>query len=147
MGGMANPTTKMSYDATCRMGTHKVDRMQMKATTCCIMPRHKKIFFFSSIRRHTSWNCDWSSDVCSSDLCGLLFDRCANFHSRDLGSLPQKRQGISDREPSFSGVLPAYHNAISLQIMHVFRYQDRGSARSEERRVGKESGVHWPVSK
>src|SRR6266568_9633816 len=25
-------------------------------------------FFFSSRRRHTSWNCDWSSDVCSSDL-------------------------------------------------------------------------------
>src|SRR6266568_8382558 len=25
-------------------------------------------FFFSSTRRHTRWNCDWSSDVCSSDL-------------------------------------------------------------------------------
>src|SRR5689334_7456254 len=24
-------------------------------------------FFFSSRRRHTRWNCDWSSDVCSSD--------------------------------------------------------------------------------
>src|SRR6267143_4125492 len=27
-------------------------------------------FFFSSRRRHTRWNCDWSSDVCSSDLDG-----------------------------------------------------------------------------
>src|SRR5689334_23453341 len=27
-------------------------------------------FFFSSRRRHTRWNCDWSSDVCSSDLAG-----------------------------------------------------------------------------
>src|SRR6266481_9010407 len=27
------------------------------------------LFFFSSRRRHTRWNCDWSSDVCSSDLC------------------------------------------------------------------------------
>src|SRR5689334_23965516 len=26
------------------------------------------LFFFSSRRRHTRWNCDWSSDVCSSDL-------------------------------------------------------------------------------
>src|SRR5689334_24745337 len=26
------------------------------------------IFFFSIRRRHTRWNCDWSSDVCSSDL-------------------------------------------------------------------------------
>src|SRR5688572_31977446 len=25
-------------------------------------------FFFSSIRRHTRFDCDWSSDVCSSDL-------------------------------------------------------------------------------
>src|SRR5689334_7753094 len=25
-------------------------------------------FVFSSRRRHTRWNCDWSSDVCSSDL-------------------------------------------------------------------------------
>src|SRR5467141_176006 len=25
-------------------------------------------FFFSSRRRHTSFKCDWSSDVCSSDL-------------------------------------------------------------------------------
>src|SRR5690625_7926277 len=26
-------------------------------------------FFFSSRRRHTRWPRDWSSDVCSSDLC------------------------------------------------------------------------------
>src|SRR2546430_11522909 len=26
-------------------------------------------FFFSSRRRHTRFDCDWSSDVCSSDLC------------------------------------------------------------------------------
>src|SRR5580693_3788878 len=29
-------------------------------------------FFFSSRRRHTRWNCDWSSDVCSSDLFARL---------------------------------------------------------------------------
>src|SRR5690242_21132713 len=27
-----------------------------------------KLFFFSSRRRHTRLTCDWSSDVCSSDL-------------------------------------------------------------------------------
>src|SRR5256886_9427265 len=27
-------------------------------------------FFFSSRRRHTRFDCDWSSDVCSSDLTG-----------------------------------------------------------------------------
>src|SRR5690242_21199435 len=29
-----------------------------------------RIFFFSSRRRHTRLTCDWSSDVCSSDLRG-----------------------------------------------------------------------------
>src|SRR2546430_3522615 len=28
-------------------------------------------FFFSSRRRHTRFDCDWSSDVCSSDLVGF----------------------------------------------------------------------------
>src|SRR2546430_6962095 len=30
---------------------------------CCFI-----VFFFSSRRRHTRFDCDWSSDVCSSDL-------------------------------------------------------------------------------
>src|SRR5688572_31559144 len=30
------------------------------------------LFFFSSRRRHTRFDCDWSSD-CSSDLMGMLF--------------------------------------------------------------------------
>src|SRR2546427_12556550 len=29
------------------------------------------VFFFSSRRRHTRFDCDWSSDVCSSDLDGV----------------------------------------------------------------------------
>src|SRR6266478_8314276 len=33
-------------------------------------------FFFSSRRRHTRFDCDWSSDVCSSDLlCRMRFER------------------------------------------------------------------------
>src|SRR2546430_5766771 len=30
--------------------------------------RWHRFFFFSSRRRHTRFDCDWSSDVCSSDL-------------------------------------------------------------------------------
>src|SRR5690606_40080647 len=30
------------------------------------------VFFFSSRRRHTRFSRDWSSDVCSSDLCDLI---------------------------------------------------------------------------
>src|SRR6266699_4996557 len=32
-------------------------------------------FFFSSRRRHTRCGRNWSSDVCSSDLVGLVLDR------------------------------------------------------------------------
>src|SRR5256886_8109544 len=32
--------------------------------------RFYSVFFFSSRRRHTRFDCDWSSDVCSSDLAG-----------------------------------------------------------------------------
>src|SRR5690625_5967341 len=50
-------------------------------------------FFFSSRRRHTSWPCDWSSDVCSSDLeegrdrlgGDALTGRCHRFDAVDGG--------------------------------------------------------------
>src|SRR2546430_12537104 len=41
---------------------------------------YRCLFFFSSRRRHTRFDCDWSSDVCSSDL--LVVDR--RVHGRDL---------------------------------------------------------------
>src|SRR5256886_7431385 len=34
--------------------------------------RYCNFFFFSSRRRHTRFDCDWSSDVCSSDLTWTL---------------------------------------------------------------------------
>src|SRR5438270_12194378 len=34
------------------------------------------VFFFSSRRRHTRFDCDWSSDVCSSDLSRRGFHLC-----------------------------------------------------------------------
>src|SRR2546430_3001013 len=44
-------------------------------------------FFFSSRRRHTRFDCDWSSDVCSSDLdverpdlVTLSRDPCGRYH-------------------------------------------------------------------
>src|SRR2546430_4193722 len=34
---------------------------------CLFVCRALSLFFFSSRRRHTRFDCDWSSDVCSSD--------------------------------------------------------------------------------
>src|SRR2546421_2383831 len=38
-------------------------------------------FFFSSRRRHTRSDRDWSSDVCSSDLGGRCFLRVADYRA------------------------------------------------------------------
>src|SRR2546430_15297615 len=48
----------------------------------------RSFFFFSSRRRHTRFDCDWSSDVCSSDLRPDPSDRerAARLH-RDLPEL------------------------------------------------------------
>src|SRR5260370_3107496 len=39
-------------------------RGTLNGACCCYL----WFFFFSSRRRHTRFKCDWSSDVCSSDL-------------------------------------------------------------------------------
>src|SRR5438034_7450924 len=71
-------------------------------------------FFFSSRRRHTRSLCDWSSDVCSSDL-----DRIDG---------PACFQQMSNQQP-MGGLNDAGHLFFRL--------------RSEERRVGKECRSRW----
>src|SRR5205085_8922192 len=68
------------------------------------------VFFFSSRRRHTRFDCDWSSDVCSSDLKPTRLyqrDRCAgdlprpsacssrNSQSRRMSPVGQSPRGDS----------------------------------------------------
>src|SRR5439155_5098948 len=43
-------------------------------------------FFFSSRRRHTRWPRDWSSDVCSSDLCFTTYFDVVLIHTRLPGT-------------------------------------------------------------
>src|SRR5690606_23172735 len=42
-------------------------------------------FFFSSRRRHTRFSRDWSSDVCSSDLCSILDDVTRGSITTNIG--------------------------------------------------------------
>src|SRR6266567_5144677 len=55
-----------------------------------------RFFFFSSRRRHTRFDCDWSSDVCSSDLraTGLVIPAVAG-----------KLDGVAIRVPVEDGSL------------------------------------------
>src|SRR5260370_3380475 len=50
-----------------------------------VVQRVGQLFFFSSRRRHTRFKCDWSSDVCSSDLI-IHADDLAVAHSVDTAS-------------------------------------------------------------
>src|SRR5206468_5331782 len=91
-------------------------------------------FFFSSRRRHTSSDRDWSSDVCSSDL--------AACHSFGTGMF----QCLYQPGPAHWAMLPStleWHAAAALVAVAALAWPWAGLAtilmlRSEERRVGKE---------
>src|SRR2546430_7814272 len=54
------------------------------------------VFFFSSRRRHTRFDCDWSSDVCSSDLitdAALLQAKLA--HSEKMATIGRLVSGVA----------------------------------------------------
>src|SRR2546430_10951179 len=87
-------------------------------------------FFFSSRRRHTRFDCDWSSDVCSSDLLVLadfvnghdiwmlqLSDGLGlgakALHVRRAGHLPAENRFDRDRK---STRLNSSHSQISYAV-------------------------------
>src|SRR2546430_8137736 len=52
-------------------------------------------FFFSSRRRHTRFDCDWSSDVCSSDLVLYEYDGSVEKGRPDIVVFPTTTQEVS----------------------------------------------------
>src|SRR2546426_1190418 len=81
-------------------------------------------FFFSSRRRHTRLQGDWSSDVCSSDLLGDAL----------LGTL---RAGTAARGG------PGLPRGTGRSRFLALRLPPDRQDRSEERRVGKECRSRW----
>src|SRR6266478_6717293 len=68
----------------------------------------KVYFFFSSRRRHTRFDCDWSSDVCSSDLipqCGA--GQPCDHRNLDGGQDPP-RTDTEGREPEDAIAISLY---------------------------------------
>src|SRR5690242_21403824 len=87
-------------------------------------------FFFSSRRRHTRLTCDWSSDVCSSDLTGA---------SRRVDGLPRESRRALRACTSVRvrcGATSQRPRPCALRLPPSRGSPARG--RSEERRVGKE---------
>src|SRR5947207_12657858 len=99
------------------------------------------LFFFSSRRRHTRSLCDWSSDVCSSDLAtgrgreGLAV-LAARGGATETQSTGVTRGGAGDSRDARS----RRGKARRRRPARGPRCQGhgRGPGRSEERRVGKE---------
>src|SRR6266478_561979 len=52
------------------------------------------LFFFSSRRRHTRFDCDWSSDVCSSDLAANAARKIAGQTRRPLNRTAAKARPV-----------------------------------------------------
>src|SRR5437763_14523790 len=87
------------------------------------------MFFFSSRRRHTIYIGDWSSDVCSSDLCNA-------YDELDFDAMVVETYEA----------LRAYHGAsqkLNTAPRHTILILDNNLHRSEERRVGKEYRYRW----
>src|SRR5207302_3205972 len=93
-------------------------------------------FFFASRRRHTSFSRDWSSDVCSSDLMNLGQPPAPARFSITSG-WPRFILGASIRMIKSGG--PPGGEGTTTRI--GFAGQACASARSEERRVGKEGAA------
>src|SRR2546430_5234475 len=90
-------------------------------------------FFFSSRRRHTRFDCDWSSDVCSSDLLGW---RKPEVSARN----GEQRLLVLERHCLCRCSLPHARYAVKQNDQAAaFAHDDR----SEERRVGKECRSRW----
>src|SRR5437588_13123252 len=86
------------------------------------------LFFFSSRRRHTRSLCDWSSDVCSSDLRYDVASYLLIPRERYADALEfLKRQRVIRR----AGLAQTNPAAFARDL------------RSEERRVGKECRCRW----
>src|SRR5690348_17549924 len=90
-------------------------------------------FFFSSRRRHTRWTGDWSSDVCSSDLCWPFVKWSSSLF-------------ISQIQCQFDGSLfPCewFGSNLGSNVTKSTDGKNESKNRSEERRVGKECRSRW----
>src|SRR5260370_8801021 len=87
-------------------------------------------FFFSSRRRHTRFKCDWSSDVCSSDLSACPPAMITAFQD-EFGVEVLHAWGMTEMSPL--GTLCTLKNK-QLQLpkdeqMKILQKQDRKSTR------------------
>src|SRR2546430_5991740 len=85
-------------------------------------------FFFSSRRRHTRFDCDWSSDVCSSDILAQQGRQCLleipgrdalEVEDRDqhVEALRSARIGRQDRSEEHTSELQSQSNLVCRLLL------------------------------
>src|SRR2546430_5714931 len=67
LGTISGKTVKLMVLAIICLGNNSHDGHTPHCMFSYIQILEDILFFFSSRRRHTRFDCDWSSDVCSSD--------------------------------------------------------------------------------
>src|SRR5262245_20363393 len=84
-------------------------------------------FFFSSRRRHTRCLSDWSSDVCSSDLSGRLYNEAAGkvhfwltFIGMNLTFMPMHVMGILGMPRRIYTYRPQYTSLNEMATVGAF---------------------------
>src|SRR2546421_8210892 len=93
-----------------------------------------KFFFFSSRRRHTRSDRDWSSDVCSSDL-----ESAADGDSNELLKLQAERNDLFQKLARAQAEFQNARKRLEADKEQAVQFANR----SEERRVGKECRSRW----
>src|SRR2546430_15464229 len=126
--------------------------MNTDRIVACLESRPQFFFFFSSRRRHTRFDCDWSSDVCSSDLEAIQapdMDGDLEIWVVEESYLDRWYDGYRARQQTrgielwlYTSWLPqgAYPNRLIDYPLLKTRLLPW---RSEERRVGKECRSRW----
>src|SRR5690242_20980338 len=93
------------------------------------------LFFFSSRRRHTRLTCDWSSDVCSSD---LMVEESLKK------TMPANEIWPPNEYWHFHAAGGRYQQLTAFDTAMTQMYgAPKDLSRSEERRVGKECRSRW----
>src|SRR2546430_2992905 len=94
------------------------------------------VCFFSSRRRHTRFDCDWSSDVCSSDLAQKRAQRVQQLIQDGRKALNARQFDLAGKTLNEAKLLAPLDPGVQKALQDL-------DTRSEERRVGEEGRSRW----